>query len=115
MADETFTLSPGWADRLQNFLKRGSVQFNAHNYRSEGTCVMEAVAFIAGDEHSDHPKCTAWSLSNMAIWINDTMDNTAEGAKLRNKLLKPIIPELLNTSSKLQRSTHRDDYFDECD
>lgn len=112
MAD-VFTLSPGWAERLQKFLKHGSVKFNAHNTPSEGTCVMEAVAFIAGDDHSDHPKCTAWSLSNFAIWINDQMGNAAEGTRLRNKLLKPVIPELLNTSSKKQRRMHRYDYSEE--
>ena len=34
-------------------LKSGS-----HHARDHGVCVMEAVAWVAGEPHSDHPLCT---------------------------------------------------------
>lgn len=70
-------------------------------YRSgdRGTCLMEAVAYIAREEHSDHPRCTADVLSGFGITINDACPSDS----FRNKILKPVIPVLLNTSSKKAR------------
>ena len=40
-------------DRLDNVrLASGS----HHSWR-QGACLMEAVAYVAGEEHSDHPQC----------------------------------------------------------
>lgn len=73
--------------------------FGAHPGEA-GNCLMEAVSLLAGEEKSDYPKCTAVQLASLGITINDSFrynDNE------RTKLLVPVIPFLLNTSSPIRR------------
>ena len=65
---------------------------NSHKKRKDGLCIMEAVAYFAGEPHSDHPKCTCPVLTSFAILLNDRWDNR------RRQKLKKYIPKLVGTS-----------------
>lgn len=56
-------------------------------------CVMEVVAFVAGEPWSDAPKCTCPVLSAfMRVWNDGLPDDAA-----RDELLRPLIPRLIGT------------------
>ena len=67
-----------------------------HKDRSNGLCVMEAVAFLANEPHSDHPECTCPVIAAYTRILNDFL-----GDKDRQRL-KRYIPRLLNTNSSLE-------------
>ena len=74
-------------------LKNGS-----HRDREAGVCAMEAVAWLAGEPHSDAPVCASPVLSRFLMSWNDALDD--EG---RQKL-KPFLSRVIGT---------RDDGHDE--
>ena len=56
-------------------------------------CVMEVVAFVAGESWSDVPKCTCPVLRTFMVAWNDGLPNDAA----RDELLRPLIPRLIGT------------------
>jgi hypothetical protein len=77
-------------------LGRGS-----HSAPSNGlveACVMEAVAYVAGEPFSDHPACASPILTSFLISWNDAMSDEDR------QMLKPYIPRLVGT-----RTTKRDE------
>lgn len=70
---ETFWLSPG-----------------AHHDPESGLCAMEAVAWLAGEPHSDHPSCVCRIIRNLTIALNDTMDEETRNEQLPRRLFKMI-------------------------
>ncbi len=66
----------------------------SHLDRSNGLCAMEIVAWLANEPHSDHPQCTCPALGAFCRSWNDTLSDDA-----RDRLLKPLLPRLLNTRS----------------
>ena len=50
------------------FLARG-----AHATPEEGRCAMEFVAYLAGEPHSDQPKCVSPVLRRYCIALNDRL------------------------------------------
>jgi hypothetical protein len=85
----TVTVDPKRLARVQaKSLKAGS-----HDSWSKGACVMEAVAYVAGEPWSDHPECVCPVIGAfLRVW-NDGLPSDAE----RDRLLKPLIPLVLNT------------------
>lgn len=73
----------------------------AHKDRSEGMCIMEAVAFFARLPHSDSPACTDPVLSPICQRLNDRWDDAG-----RQKLVQ-LIPDLVGTRGSLQLSQRR--------
>jgi hypothetical protein len=75
-----------------------------HNDRSDGLCVMEAAAWVAGEPHSDHPQCVCPVIGAFLRNWNDAMTDD----ETRTQLLRPLVPVVLNTRStkkiELQRS-----------
>ncbi len=63
----------------------------AHASRDAGVCLMEAVAWFAGEEHSDRPSCTSPVLAAYARIINDSLSQS------ERQLLVPLIPRLVGT------------------
>ena len=59
---------------------------------------MEAVAYVAGEPHSDHPACTSPVLTTVAIRLNDLWTDD------ERQLLARLIPRLVGT-----RTTHEHD------
>ena len=69
-------------------LKSGS-----HAKREEGVCAMEAVAWLAGEPHSDAPACTSPVIASFLRRWNDILPTDAE----RNRLLRPLLPLMVDT------------------
>lgn len=63
----------------------------SHSTREMGLCLMEAISFLAGEMHSDHPKCVSRILTNFGIAINDRCTND------QRQQLIPLIPSLIGT------------------
>jgi hypothetical protein len=68
-------------------LSRGS-----HESIEAGACIMEAVAWVAGERFSDYPRCASPFISAFLRSWNDSLDDAE-----RNALLKPLIPRLVGT------------------
>jgi hypothetical protein len=69
----------------------------AHNSPQAGACVMEMVAFLAGESHSDKPQCADTGLRGIAINVNDSVADTS-----RNRI-SALIHRFMGTSD-LSRS-----------
>lgn len=78
-------------DRLQHVLIRGLAK-GTHSNPDEGMCAMEAVAYVAGEPFSDHPKCASPVISAFLRAWNDALPD-----KDRNRLLRPLIPNLVGS------------------
>ena len=55
-------------------------------------CVMEAVAFVAGESWSDHPACASKVIGAFMRSWNDSLDDTGR------QLLKPYVTRLVGTA-----------------
>ena len=44
-----------------------------HETRDQGMCLMEWLAFLAHEQHSDHPECVSPVLGTMGRHLNDTL------------------------------------------
>jgi hypothetical protein len=78
-------------------LRRG-----AHPTRDDGMCAMEMVAWLAGEPHGDEPGCTCPVLAAFVRACNDALGDAA-----RTRLLRPLVPLLVNTRSSARRETER--------
>ena len=89
------------AERPANLLDRLravetiSLESGAHNTFAEGACVMEMLAWVAREQHSDHPQCACPVIAAFLRTWNDGLRSDAE----RDRLLKPLIPRLLDSRS----------------
>jgi hypothetical protein len=59
-------------------------------------CVMEAVAFVAGEKWSDSPECACPIISAFLRAWNDGLPTDAD----RDRLLKALVPRLVGTRNK---------------
>lgn len=71
-----------------------------HLEQSGKACVMEYVSMIAGEAWSDAPPCTDRVLASAARTVNDLMIRVEN----RSRLLLPLVPDLIGTSSDVRRS-----------
>ncbi len=88
----------------------------SHGSREDGMCVMECVAYIAGEEHTDQPACACPLITQLAIWVNDTCRSDQE----RNERLSPHMfrlavsrlhdPKLSKTREKIAACWALDDF-----
>jgi hypothetical protein len=62
-----------------------------HRRLEEGMCLLEAVAFIAGEDFSDEPKCVSPVLAEFGRTLNDFLPDGA-----RQRLVR-LIPKLVGT------------------
>ena len=74
-----------WFDSLE--LARG-----AHNTPGDGMCWMEAVAFLAGENFSDHPECVSPVIASFGRSWQDALNNDD-----RQRLIKPLFFDVLGT------------------
>jgi hypothetical protein len=65
----------------------------SHNKFEDGACAMEWVAHLAGEEHTDRPKCACPVITDVVIELNDCIKDDDE----RTRLMSKLIPKLLNT------------------
>ena len=69
-------------------LKSGS-----HATREEGVCAMEAVAWLAGEPHSDAPECASPVIAAFLRSWNDNLPTDED----RQRLLRPLLPLVIGT------------------
>ena len=63
----------------------------SHTERAKGVCLLEAVAWMAREPHSDRPQCACPVLAAFGRRLNDAF------SKEDRQLLKPFIPMLVNS------------------
>jgi len=71
------------------------IRKGSHGEFDNGACVMEAVAWVAGERHSDAPICACPVIRRFAININDRIDDDA----LRTRLFLPLVTRLVGSRS----------------
>ena len=69
-----------------------SLSEGRHEAPEQGMCMMEMVAWFAGEEHSDRPECVCPVLGAYGREANDQMPYY-----LRDTLLKPLVPLVVGT------------------
>ncbi|MBL8735175.1 MAG: hypothetical protein JNL12_01980 [Planctomycetes bacterium] len=77
---------------MHRSIEQVPLQRGAHPTRDAGMCAMEMVAWLAGEPHSDEPCCACPVLGAFVRACNDSMDD-----EQRNRLLKPLVPFLLDS------------------
>ena len=94
-AEQLRIIEARWAEIQALSLKSGSHEKADHEF-----CVMEAVAYVAGEPWADHPACASAVLTEFAIAWNDGLPSDED----RDRLLKPLIPRLVGTraSAKIE-------------
>jgi len=80
-------------DRLEELLDHIILRSGKHQLFEDGVCVMEAAAWIAGEPHSDHPKCVSPMITEFMVSWNDSLPDD----ETRDRLLKPLLPLLIGT------------------
>ena len=70
----------------------------SHATREQGTCILEATAWTAGEPHSDDPKCVDDSIGTFARKLNDACWPSDQE---RTKSLRPVIPLLIGTNDHM--------------
>lgn len=68
------------------------LDYGSHHDPEGGLCLLEAVAYFAGEPHTDHPKCVSPILGQFGRSLNDALPDD-----LRQQLI-PLIPELPGTA-----------------
>jgi hypothetical protein len=76
----------------QQLLDQLTLAKGGHDDPEDGLCLMEAVAWVRGLDHTDHPPCVAPVLGGMGRNLNDLL-----GDDMRQQL-KPLIPLLPGTA-----------------
>jgi hypothetical protein len=64
----------------------------AHKSPEAGACIMEAVAYIAGEPWSDHPECACPVITAFLVAWNDGLPDDE-----RDALLRPLVPRIVGT------------------
>ena len=85
-------MSPALSNRIGR-LEAQSLSSGSHDADSNAICVMEAAAYVAGEPWSDHPACVCPIIAAFLRSWNDSLLTDAD----RDRLLKPIILEVLDT------------------
>src|SRR6478735_8788911 len=71
-----------------------SLKSGAHSGPDDGMCLLEAVAWVAGEPWSDHPQCVDPVLASFGRAWNDSLSDAD-----RTRLLAPFVPRLVGTRS----------------
>lgn len=69
-----------------------TLSHGAHETRDDGTCLMEAVAWFAGERHSDVPQCASRVLGSFGMKLNDVLPGD------KRQELRPLIPAIAGTA-----------------
>src|SRR5574341_2000998 len=72
-----------------------------HKEQQKLYCVMEAVAYIAGEPHSDSPACSCPALAAWLRRANDSMSNEDR------QLLKPFIRKMVGSRASKEVEMRR--------
>jgi len=78
-----------------------TLEKGAHKSLEDGACVLEAVAFIAGEPWSDHPECVSPVIAAFLRTWNDDSDDD------RRQELKRYIQRLVNSAGTSEQEETR--------
>jgi len=78
-----------------------TLSVGAHRDPAAGMCAMEAAAWLAGEEHSDRPKCVCPVLAAACRQANDDGDDTVR------ERLRQMLPVLIGTRSTIEVERRR--------
>ena len=84
----TGTIIPERLEKLNDI----TLSHGSHKSPDEGMCVMEAAAWIAGEDWTDHPACVSPMLAALCRLLNDVWDD--EG----RQRLKPFVARAVGTA-----------------
>lgn len=84
-----------------------TLSYGAHRSRESGTCAMEAVAWLAGEPHSDSPACTCSVVAAFVRRMNDRLRDDEE----RTRYLRPLLPVLIGTRTDSREVMQRRAYL----
>ena len=77
------------------FLEALTLAQGSHKEKQDAYCVMEAVAYVAGEPWSDAPTCACPVITTFMVTWNDSLPSNKD----RDRLLKPLVPLLVDTRS----------------
>lgn len=80
-------------------LETMTLLYGSHTEFAKGVCAMEAVAWLAGEPHSDAPQCACPVVAGFVRRLNDRVPDD----ETRTRLLRPLLPELVG--SRVLRDT----------
>ena len=75
------------------------VTAGSHSKRSEGMCINEVYAFLAGEKHTDTPDCVCPSIRAVTMRFNDRCGNGPDADARRKRLLVETYLAVLGTRS----------------
>ena len=64
-----------------------TLESGSHGSRAAGLCLLEAVAYFAGERHTDRPQCTCRVLGAYGRALNDRLMDE------ERQLLRPLIDQ----------------------
>jgi hypothetical protein len=76
----------------------------AHESRDDGMCIMESVAYIAGEEHSDHPACASPVIAAFLRSWNDGIPSDARRRELLSEFVFRLPGTVASAEIELRRS-----------
>jgi hypothetical protein len=76
-----------------DLIERVSLKEGSHKSRDNGLCVMELVAWVAGEKHTDEPECVCPVIGAFLRCWNDALPTDAD----RDRLLKPLVAPSIGT------------------
>ncbi|MEM7204938.1 MAG: hypothetical protein AAF628_32080 [Planctomycetota bacterium] len=77
----------------QRIIEALPLRSGAHASPRDGMCAMEMVAYLAGEPHTDEPRCTCPVLAAAVRAINDLLP----GHRARDRHLRRLLPRLINS------------------
>jgi len=71
--------------------------YGNHDSPEAGMCAMEAAAWIAGEEHTDHPSCVCPVIAAILRTANDRMGSGPEADERRTRVIRPLLPLIIGS------------------
>ena len=65
----------------------------SHTTFENGVCALEAVAWLAGEKHSDRPSCACPVIAGVVRQWNDQLPDDER----RNRLIRPLLAKIVGT------------------
>ncbi len=88
-------------DNMRLDIDKVTLLEGAHDKPADGLCVMEAVAYIAREKHSDHPECVSPVIATFLRSWNDALDTETR------QQLKALIPVVMDTAGSPEDEDRR--------
>jgi hypothetical protein len=85
-------------------LRRLVIKHGSHNIAEKEVCIMEAVALVTGQHHTDHPMCVSPVIIDIMQSRNDGEDMTDR----KRGRLKRLVPTIISTAPLGQRIDPKD-------